>query len=207
VGYGVLAALVERLTGRTFPAALQSIVLRPLGVEGYLGDEPPRAPARLVGVRSPHVGTPFEPFNTGYWRSLALPWAGLVTTIDGAFRLLQAFRGSPEGFLRPATRLDATLSQTEDLAGGFVPPLVWPHCPWGMGPEIRDEKRPHWAPATASPDSFGHSGMSGCVVWTDPLSDVTWAIVGTRTADNGWLVRQGPAIGAAILAAAGRPST
>jgi len=27
-------------------------------------------------------------------------------------------------------------------------------------PELRDDKRPHWAPAEASPDSFGHAGAS-----------------------------------------------
>lgn len=199
VGYGVLAALVERVTGEAFSAALSSLVLRPLGVEGYLGVEPPRPPARLADVRGPSAGTPIEWFNSPFWRTLALPWGALVTTIDGAFRLLQAFRGQPEGFLLPTTRLDATFNQTEDLAGGFVPPLVWPRCPWGLGPELRDRKRPHWTPPTASPDSYGHSGATGCVVWTDPSRDVTWAIVGTRTADNGWLVHRAPAIGAAIL--------
>lgn len=153
----------------------------------------------LTGLRGAHVGTAIEPFNSAFWRSLALPWAGLVTTLDGAFGLLRAFRGQPAGLLRPATRDDAIFNQTENLPGGFVPPLVWPRCPWGLGPEIRDEKRPHWAPPTASPASYGHSGASGCVVWADPTRDVAWGIVGTRTSDNGWLVRRGPAIGAAIL--------
>ena len=44
--------------------------------------------------------------------------------------------------------------------------------------------------------------MSGCVAWADPAADVAWAILGTRTADNGWLVRYAPRLGAAILAAA-----
>ena len=201
VGYGLLAVLVARLTGREFADALASLVLEPLGIEGYLGAEPPRPSAVLAGVRSRHVGTPLEPYNTPLWRSLALPWGGLVTTVEGSLRLVRAFQGVPTGFLSARMRADATANQTGNLAGGFLPPLVWQHSPWGLGPELRDAKSPHWAPARASPTSYGHSGASGCVVWADPPADVAWAIVGSRTADNGWLVHRGPALGAAILEA------
>jgi CubicO group peptidase (beta-lactamase class C family) len=204
VGYGVLAVLVARRTGREFARALRSFVLEPLGVDGYLGVEPPQPAAVLAGVRSKHVGTPLEPYNTPFWRSLALPWGGLLTTVEGALRLVRAFRGQPPGFLSPALRADSTRNQTGALAGGFIPPLVWRHSPWGLGPELRDAKSPHWAPAEASPDSFGHSGASGCVAWVDPNADVAWAILGARTADNGWLVHRGPALGRAILATLGR---
>ncbi len=203
VGYGLLAALVERETGEPFPAALQRLVLQPLGIEGYLGDQPPRPVVVLGGVKGRHAGTELEPFNSAFWRSLALPWGGLLTTAAGALALVRAFRGFPSGFLRPETAAESTRNQAGDLPGGFVQPLLWPHCPWGLGPEMRDEKVPHWAPPQAGPDSFGHSGASGCVVWCDPRADVAWTILGTRTAEGGWLIRQGPPIGAAILEEAG----
>ncbi len=201
VGYGLLAAVVEHHTGQAFATALDSLVLRPMGIDAYLGVEPPRAPVVLADVRGPQAGTPLEPFNSPFWRSLALPWAGLLTTAAGVLALVRAFLGVPLSFLRLQTLVEATRNQADDLGGGYAPPLVWPRCPWGLGPELRDEKAPHWAPSQASPTSFGHAGASGCVAWSDPTSDVTWAILGTRTADNGWLVRRGPAIGAAILAA------
>jgi CubicO group peptidase (beta-lactamase class C family) len=84
VGYGLLALVVERITGQGFAAALRALALGPLGVEGYLGEEPPRPPAVLADVRGQQRGTPLEPFNSPFWRSLALPWAGLVTTPAGA---------------------------------------------------------------------------------------------------------------------------
>ncbi|HEY8477910.1 MAG TPA: serine hydrolase domain-containing protein [Chloroflexota bacterium] len=199
VGYGLLAVVVERLTGQPFATALASLVLRPLGIEAYLGVEPPRPVAVVADVRGPEAGTPLEPFNTPFWRGLALPWAGLVTTADGALALLRAYRGAPTGFLRPEMAAEAVRNQTDDLAGGYAPPLLWTRCPWGLGPELRDAKRPHWAPDEASPDSFGHAGASGCVAWSDPTADVSWVVLGARTAENGWLVRRGPALGAAIL--------
>jgi hypothetical protein len=53
-----------------------------------------------------------------------------------------------------------------------------------------------------SPASFGHAGASGCLAWRDPERDLSWALIGTRTADSGWLLRHGSAIGAALLEAA-----
>jgi len=199
VGYGLLAVIVELHTGKDFPAALAELVLRPLGVEAYLGDQPARAPAVITGVRGQHASSDLEPFNSTFWRGLAFPWAGLVTTAGGALALARAFRDAPAGFLSFATGAEATRSHTGDLGGGFVEPLFWPRCPWGLGPDILGHKTPHWAPAEAGPDSFGHSGASGALAWVSPAHDVAWAILGARTADNGWLLRRAPAIGVAVL--------
>ncbi len=200
VGYGILAALVERLVGDSFPNALATLVLRPLGLEAFLGHEPPRPVAALTDLRSRHAGTDLEPFNTPFWRSLALPWGGLITNADGALALVRAFRAGHSPW-RASTVAEATRNQTDDLPGGFVPPLVWPVCWWGLGPDLRDAKAPHWTPAEASPRTYGHAGESGSLAYDDPAADVAWVILGSRTAYNGWLLRRGPAIGAAALAA------
>ncbi len=201
IGYGLLAIVVERQTGKPFPEALRTLVLDALGIEGYLGSQPPRTPVLLDGIRSPHAKTAMEPFNSPFWRRLALPWGGLLTTPAGALALVRSFLEPPLGFLRPETAAEATRNQADNLPGGFQKPLIWDPSPWGLGPEIRAAKTPHWAPAppVVSPDSFGHSGASGCVAWADPASGVAWAILGTRTADNGWLLRRAPAIGEAIV--------
>ncbi len=201
VGYGLLAVVVERQTNLNFSNALESLALKPLGVEGYLGVEPPRSPIALADVRSSHVSTPLEPYNSRFWRALALPWGGLITTVDGALRLVRAFHGFPSGFLSPAVRAEAVRNQTDHLGGGYGGPFIYPLCPWGLGPDLRGAKQPHWAPVEASPETFGHAGASGCVAWCDPRADIAWAILGTRTADNGWLVRGSPSIGRAILGA------
>jgi beta-lactamase class C len=200
VGYGLLALVVERITGQGFAAALRALALGPLGVEGYLGEEPPRPPAVLADVRGQQRGTPLEPFNSPFWRSLALPWAGLVTTPAGALALLGAFLDAGPGLLSPSLRAAAIADQTGGLSGGFIEPLAWSPCPWGLGPEVRGEKAPHWVPPAAGPASFGHSGASGSLAWADPASGVAWVILGARTADNGWLLRRSGDVSAAILA-------
>ena len=201
VGYGLLAVIAEERTGVPFVELLRREVIDPLEIEGYLGVEPPRPVARLADVRGDRATDPeLEPFNSPFYRSLALPWAGLVTTVDGALTIVRAFAGHPVDFLSEALRREATSDQTRGLAGGFKPPLMWNPCPWGLGPELRGTKEPHWTPSSASPASFGHSGASGCVAWHDQERNVSWALIGTRTAENGWLLRRGSEIAAAILA-------
>ncbi|HET9060955.1 MAG TPA: serine hydrolase domain-containing protein [Acidimicrobiales bacterium] len=41
-------------------------------------------------------------------------------------------------------------------------------CDWGLGPEIRGHKSPHWTGKLSTPATFGHFGMSGSFVWVDP---------------------------------------
>jgi beta-lactamase class C len=197
-GYGLAAILVERLSGLPFTAALQDLVLGPLHIEGYLGVEPPRAPALLADVRG-NDPPELAAFNSAFYRSLALPWAGLVTTAAGAMALVRAFAGRPPGFVSPELLADARRSQTDGLAGGAAAPLWYAACPWGLGPDIRGQKQPHWSPSNAAPESFGHAGASGCVAWHDPASDLSYAMMGTRTAANGWLLRHSPALSAALI--------
>lgn len=198
-GYGLLAIIVERITGLPFATALRQLVLQPLAIEGYLGDEPPRSPASIDDIRGGDAPA-VQSFTSPFYRSLAMPWSGLVTTAAGALQLVQAFAGYPANFLSTATRTDATSNQTEGLPGGSGRPLWYPDCPWGLGVELRGVKAPHWGPPNASPRSFGHAGASGCIAWHDPATNVGYAVVGTRTAANGWLIRHATQLGRDILA-------
>jgi CubicO group peptidase (beta-lactamase class C family) len=200
IGSGLLAILVERLVAKPFAEAFVDLVLGPLGIEAYLGSEPPRPPVRVAGALGEHAGTDLEPYNSPFWRSLAMPWAGLVTTAAGALALVRAFAGLPGGFLAPDLLAEATRDQTGGLPGGVIGIGQWPRCPWGLGVELRGDKTPHVTPALASPDSFGHAGASGCLVWNDRQVGVSWAILGSRTAES-WNTHW-PAIGSAVLSQA-----
>jgi CubicO group peptidase (beta-lactamase class C family) len=202
VDYDLLAMVVERLTDQPFPAACRELVLDPLGIEAYFAEEPPRPPAWIGDEPGPHTGTPLEWHNSAFFRSLCLPASGLVTTAAGALALVRACAGAPEDFLRPETRAAATRDQSGGVAGGYGPLHEPPHSsshPWGLGPELRDGAQPLFAPAEASPGSFGHGGSSGCITWADPSAGVAWSILGTRHAANWWGDPVLGQIGAAIL--------
>lgn len=201
VGYGLLAVVVERVTQDKFRNVLRRMVLEPLGINGMLGEQGAVTTMKLTDVRSRHAGTPREPFNSDFWQGLGLPWAGLYTNVDGALSLVRAFKHGT--LLSQSLRNQATSNQTNGLAGGYGGIFNFSKCPWGWGPDLHGDKSPHWAPTNSSPGTFGHAGASGSMGWWDPVADVGWAILGTRTADNGWLVRGGNAIASAILNAAG----
>jgi len=38
---------------------------------------------------------------------------------------------------------------------------------WGLGPEVRAAKSPHWTGPAQPPTTFGHFGMSGSYLWVD----------------------------------------
>lgn len=200
LGYSLLAIIVERTTGQPFTKAVADLVIAPLRLEAYLGAEPPRPVARITGNYGEHLGTELEPFNTPFWRALALPYGGMITTAAGSLALVRAFAGAPTGFLPAELRVEAITDQTGGVPGSMVGVFHWPHCPWGLGPDLRGRKEPHFAPLAASPASFGHAGASGCLVWCDPDADLTWSIHGTHTSET-WWQKQG-SISEAILTCA-----
>lgn len=66
------------------------------------------------------------------------------------------------------TALDAIRPHYPDLAG-IVPGMGrFDPCPWGLGVEIRGDKTPHWTGRKNSPDTYGHFGGAGTMMWVDP---------------------------------------
>lgn len=193
LGYGLLGIIIERVTGQSCTDALQALVLTPLGIRGRLGNPSDGVLANIADVRGQHRGTDLETFNSPFWRSLALPWGGLCTDASGALALINAYMPHST-FLGADTRDDAIQNHTGVLPGGFMAPLLWPRCPWGLGVELRGNKQPHWVAPCFPSHSFGHTGASGMLVWADPEQLVRVVICGARVADGGWLLRHSPAL-------------
>jgi CubicO group peptidase (beta-lactamase class C family) len=198
VGYSLLALVVERITGQSFATALTELVFAPLGIEAYLGVEPPRVPAVIDVQNSPFTGTPLEFYNSAFFRTLGEPAGGLLTTAAGVLQLVDAYRSITPHFLQADTALAATHNQVGGLGGGVPGWFTRTHCPWGLGPALADTFP--WVPLEAGSESFGHTGATGCLVWCDPGADIAWALLGTKIPDNGWCDTVFPRIGAAILA-------
>ena len=78
--------------------------------------------------------------------------------------------------LRPTLLRDETASAVRSVqfAGlkGVLPGVgTFDPLDWGLGPELRDEKAPHWTGTTNSPRTFGHFGGAGTFIWVDPAVD------------------------------------
>ncbi len=76
-------------------------------------------------------------------------------------------------------------------------------CDWGLGPEIRGHKSPHWTGARNSPATFGHFGQSGSFLWVDPHAGLALAGL-SGTSFGPWAKAAWPPLSDAVLRAAGR---
>jgi CubicO group peptidase (beta-lactamase class C family) len=173
VGYQRVAEVVAGAVGAPFPAWLDDAVLRPLGMTATTLEEwngVPENPA--AGAHAPLA-------------DLAL-LAGCL--LD---------RGAP--VIGPELFAEAVSVQFPGLAG-LVPGVGrFDPCDWGLGPELKDGKSPHWMGGRRSPSSFGHFGGSGCFLWVDPDAGLAAAAVTDRDFDDDrWAMATWPAWSDAI---------
>lgn len=124
------------------------------------------------------------------------PAKDVVSTIDD----LSLFAGellSPR-LIHRSTYTDAISPQLGDLAG--VVPAVgqFDPCPWGLGPELKGAKHPHWMGARASAATFGHFGGSGTFLWVDPTVGLSCAVLAERSFDQ-WGMSYWPSFNDALI--------
>lgn len=102
-----------------------------------------------------------------------------------------------------STFLDATSSQYPELEG-LVPGVGrFNPCPWGLGPELRGAKQPHWTATRNSSSTFGHFGGSGTFLWVDPVANVACCALADLEFGE-WSLTHWPIFGDAVLTELGR---
>jgi CubicO group peptidase (beta-lactamase class C family) len=57
-------------------------------------------------------------------------------------------------------------------------------CDWGLGPEIKGGKSPHWTGDRLDPATYGHFGRSGSFIWIDPTRGLAAAELADRDFDR-----------------------
>ena len=96
------------------------------------------------------------------------------------------------------TFVDAVTPQFGELEGVVPGVGHFDPCPWGLGPEIRGAKSPHWTSPANSAATYGHFGGSGTFVWVDPLADVACAVLTDREFDD-WALAHWPEFSTAVI--------
>lgn len=103
--------------------------------------------------------------------------------------------------LAPSTAAEAIRPQYADLSG-IVPGVgSFKPCPWGLGVEIHGAKHPHWMGRDNSPETFGHFGGAGTMMWVDPIADCALIALTDRSTDD-WMadaLRLWPELSDAVL--------
>jgi CubicO group peptidase (beta-lactamase class C family) len=74
---------------------------------------------------------------------------------------------------------------------------------WGLGPEVRGAKAPHWTGTRNDAATFGHFGRSGTFLWVDPVAGIALACLTDRPF-GAWAGEAWPALSDRVLDAVGR---
>jgi beta-lactamase class C len=187
-GYGVLARLAERVGEVPFWELARQRVLDPLGIEDVIADPQGTLLERVALLSdTSHPGTDIETYNSAYWRSLALPWGGLFGSPRDTVRFAGSFLPGADGFLSRAARELMTSDQTMGVAGGVESAKVrWDPGRWGLGWEVKGEKRRHWTGELTSPRTICHFGHAGTLLWGDPEHDLGLAVFANRAVPHMW---------------------
>ena len=96
------------------------------------------------------------------------------------------------------TFVEAVTPQFADVEGVVPGVGRFDPCPWGLGPEIRGGKSPHWTSPRNSAATYGHFGGSGTFVWVDPIADVACGVLTGREFDE-WALTHWPDFSTAVL--------
>jgi CubicO group peptidase (beta-lactamase class C family) len=126
----------------------------------------------------------------------ASPAAGMTGTVGDllalAAELLQPTIVAPETLARATTVAFPGLSGVVPGFGRYEP------CDWGLGPEIKDAKQPHWTGWRNSSATFGHFGRAGGFLWVDPEAGVGCAMLSDREFGP-WAAEAWPALADSVL--------
>ncbi len=148
------------------------------------------------------------PFET-YLREAVLAPLGLqATRLEGT--AAAGLVGPLDDLVRFARELMApTLVSRETFAvatavafpglGGVLPGIGrYDPLDWGLGFELRDGKASHWTGRRCSPETFGHFGGSGSLLWVDPAAGVALAALSGREF-GAWARAAWPALSDRVL--------
>lgn len=120
-----------------------------------------------------------------------------VSTAQDLARVVQELL-SPTGLLSAPTRQDLATVQFPGLRGVLPGFGGQTNNDWGLGFEIRAGKSPHWTGAANSPQTFGHFGQSGTLLWIDPVAELGLVALADRDFGD-WAKAAWPALADSVL--------
>ena len=158
--------------------------------------------AHAVALRS---GIPFDVYvYDAVFAPLAMhssalvgsPASGATSTVDDLVRFVQELRHP--SLVAPSTHQRMVTPHRPGLSGILPGFGRQADNRWGLGPELRGHKSPHWTGRLNSADTYGHFGRSGTFLWWDPVAE-RGLIVLTNRPFGDWATVEWPRLGDAVL--------
>jgi len=194
MGFAVLAAIMEQVSGMSCAEFLRHEFFQPLGMndtrlgvpdDWFEGAQP--TIDRIAEIRVPpdQVEASDWNWNSRYWRQLGAPWGGLLTTpLDlGQFAqlMLNNGRAGERQLLSPATVRESTGNQLAVMKE--VPDEERRFRPWGLGWRLQWASHANSFGDLVSSKTYGHWGATGTLLWIDPEKDSFVMILSTQPLD------------------------
>lgn len=122
--------------------------------------------------------------------------AGARSSVRDLLPLLDAWRNPV--LIHDSTLRRATTPHCPELDG--ILPGYGQQRPnlWGLGPEIRGDKAPHWTAPGNAPSTYGHFGRTGTMTWIDSVADLAVVALSDRSFGS-WAVDAWPRFSAEVL--------
>jgi beta-lactamase class C len=164
---GILLAseIAERIAKKPFRDFLKQEIFGPLNMrDASLG---------LGGRRVQDLAPSQVPertdwdWNSTYWRDLGAPWGGAHGTTEDVAKFLLAFQTDGTPVWKLGTTKEMTTNQTAAHKQA-----------WGLGWRLNADVFGAWR----SPASYGHSGSTGTIAWSDPVSRTTCVLLTSKPA-------------------------
>jgi beta-lactamase class C len=191
-GFGLAGEIVARYGGRGYHAFVAEEILACLGMRDSYLQPPAEVWDRIAWVWLPdEPHTDHERYNSPYFRRLGIPWGGLYSTPEDLAVFSQAFLrgGVYQGrrIVSPATAREMTRDQLSESIRDTSGVARWRAASWGLGWDVKGRKTSHNSGTLTSPATFGHTGSSGVMLWADPALELVCVMIGTRSAESGWV--------------------
>ncbi|MBX3071332.1 MAG: beta-lactamase family protein [Thermomicrobiales bacterium] len=187
-GFAALARIAEVVTGDDFWELTWQRVFEPLQLRNTIDHPGPGLDERIAELQdAANKGKPTEAYNSRYWKDLAIPWGGLYGSATDLVTFAAAFLRPKDTIITRPLMEEMIRDQAHGVPGAVQSLRVhWPVASWGLGWEVKGEKRKHWSGNLTSPSTFCHFGAAGTLLWADPDHDVALAVFANRTTYHLW---------------------
>ena len=194
MGFAVLAAVIEQITGESCAEFLYRQLFVPNGMRDtrlgapsdWFEGNPPMADRiaqiRLASDQTEAIGWNW---NSRYWRQLGAPWGGLLSTPWdlGLFAqlMLNQGRSGNQQLISAASVVEATTNQFSHMKD--VPDEDRRFRPWGLGWRLQWPSHANSFGDLVSSSTYGHWGATGTLLWIDPRRQLFVVILTTEPQD------------------------
>lgn len=191
LGPGIAARAAEMVTGQDFLDIVRDRVLKPMDLHNIVLAPSDDEAVRIAHLKDPaNEGTPYESYNSDWWRETAIPWGGYYGSALDMLRFTASFLPGKTHILSDDSRTAMTQDQVNGLEGGVESMrTIWQPGFWACGWEMKGSKPKHWTGNFTSPNTWDHWGFAGTLAWADPDRELAVTVFANRSVSSMWMFR------------------